>query len=83
MPTLRPCIAAGNAGVFRFPAQTSGASGHASLGPGLVATSQNFAPNGDIESGGTWRFQAWYRDPNGSCGTGFNLSNGVKVEFTQ
>ena len=29
----------------------------------------------------TWNFQFWFRDPNGPLGSGFNLSNGLKLTF--
>ena len=35
-----------------------------------------------ILSGQTKRFQFWYRDPVGPCGTGFNLSNALVLTFT-
>jgi hypothetical protein len=78
------CIGAGDKGLFRFPAGNSGPEGVITLGPGIVAhTHANFPAAGQIKAGDTWYFQAWFRDPNGPCGSGFNLSNGLKVEFTQ
>ena len=50
------------------------------LGPGIVAhTLANFPASGQINSGDTWNFQFWYRDPTGPCGFAFNLSNAVSV----
>ena len=67
----------------RFPIQNSGAGGVMTLGPGIVNyTIANFAPAFWITSGQTWRFQNWYRDPGGPCGTNFNLSNPIAVTFT-
>jgi FG-GAP repeat len=78
------CVGPGDKGLFRYPAGSSGPEGVITLGPGIVAYSHaNFPTTGHIQPGDTWYFQAWYRDPNGPCGTGFNLSNGLKVEFTQ
>jgi hypothetical protein len=78
------CVGPGNTGMFRFPPQDSGTEGVIKLGPGIVAyTHANFPPAGQIQAGDTWYFQTWYRDPNGPCGTDFNLTNGLKVEFTQ
>ncbi len=70
--------------IVRFnPPTNSGAGGTSSLGPGIVAFSiANFTPVHWITSGQTWRFQNWYRDPFGPCGTGFNLSNAIAVTFT-
>ncbi|HJO26286.1 MAG TPA: hypothetical protein QF730_03470 [Planctomycetota bacterium] len=36
--------------------------------------------NGTIHVGTEWHFQAWFRDPQGSGGSGFNLSNGLTVQ---
>jgi hypothetical protein len=37
---------------------------------------------GSIPAGGAVRtYQAWYRNPTGSCGSGFNLTNGVRVNW--
>jgi FG-GAP repeat len=78
------CVGPGDLGLFRFPVLDSGASGVIELGPGIVAQTQaSFPVAGHIQAGDTWYFQAWYRDPDGPCGTGFNLTNGLRVEFTQ
>ena len=51
-------------------------------GDSLVADSiAQFGPSGAITAGSTWNFQCWYRDPNGSCGSGFNLTNALAVVF--
>lgn len=76
------CVGAGGIGVFRFPVRNSGAAGVLVEGPGLVAHSHSsFPPQGAIEAGATWNFQAWYRDPAGPCAAGFNLSNGDSILF--
>ena len=49
---------------------------------GIVAQSQTLATAGHIDPGETWYFQTWYRDPTGPCGSGFNVSNGLQVDFT-
>lgn len=59
----------------RFDALKSTASGQAFWGPGLGAT-------GAWSAGDTRYFQAWFRDPNGPCGTGSNLTNAYAVIFT-
>lgn len=41
---------------------------------------QNLPAGASIESGDTWNFQCWYRDPQGGP-SGFNLSNGLSVKF--
>ena len=76
------CVGAGGIGLFRFlPPVNSGSAGQASLGPGIVARSQNFGGAGAIDPGETWNFQFWYRDPMGPCGTAFNLSSARAITF--
>ncbi len=79
----RRIVGAGGGSVYRYPAKNTGAAGVLPLGPGIVTYSQlNFPAAGQIQAGQIWSFQGWYRDPNGPCGKGFNLTNGVSVSFT-
>ena len=49
---------------------------------GQVSTSVALAAAGNVAPGDVRRYQAWYRDPQGSpCGTGFNLSNGLELTW--
>ena len=34
-----------------------------------------------LAPGTRWHAQAWYRDPHGPCGGGFNATNGVSITF--
>jgi len=36
---------------------------------------------GQIVPGDSWSFQHWYRDPAGSGGSGFNLSDALRIQF--
>ena len=48
------------------------------LGSGL---STMFGPQAIVEPASTWNYQGWYRDSQGPCGTGFNLTNGLSVTW--
>ena len=48
---------------------------------GTSSTSVNIAVKGQVSAGQTRRYQVWYRDPGGPCGSGFNFTNGLEVEF--
>lgn len=75
------CIDVASA-TFRFPVSQSSGAGFDVLGPGLVDyTHQSFGDAGHIDAGETWHFQTWYRDPNGPCGSGFNVTNAYSVLF--
>ncbi|MAE27510.1 MAG: hypothetical protein QF724_12085 [Planctomycetota bacterium] len=53
-------------------------------GPIVLDANLSAAPlAGQVLSGSTWYFQAWFRDPVtvGTGGAGFNLSNGLEVAF--
>ena len=53
---------------------TSSGYGTAIWGPGL-------ASQAGWQPGQTRYFQTWFRDPNGPCGTGHSLTNGLAVVF--
>ena len=74
------CVGAGSAGIYRFPARATG-SGSFQEGPIVGFSRANFPPAGQIGAGSTWHFQAWYRDPGGPCGSGFNASNALRATF--
>jgi hypothetical protein len=79
----RLVVGSGGLGVFRFlPPQSSGAQGAMLWAGGLVQQSQAMPPQAYIDAGETWYFQTWYRDPTGPCGSGFNTTNGLKIDFT-
>lgn len=77
------CVAPGSAGIYRFlPPSPISPQGTAKLGPGIVAhTHATFPSSGHIAAGDTWYFQGWYRDPLGPCGSGFNLTHGLRATF--
>jgi hypothetical protein len=56
----------------RLATATSSSTGVASFGPGLLASA-------GWTAGTTHRAQVWYRDGNGPCGRGSNLSHQVSV----
>ncbi len=60
--------------IKRIGLVSSDANGFASFGPGLSAFAQ-------WSAGQTRCFQVWYRDSNGPCASGTNLSNAYQVTF--
>lgn len=50
-------------------------------GAGEAATTASIVTNGGVSAGDTRRYQWWYRDPAGPCGTGFNFSNGLELTW--
>lgn len=52
-------------------------------GAGQLSSAESIRTNGNVSIPGTTRFyQLWYRDPIVSpCGTGANLTNGVRVDW--
>lgn len=84
MPFANGQLCIGHSTLWRFPAQSTGAEGCLQQGPGLVNTAgQLFGPFGTPTAGTVMNFQVWFRDPTGPCGAGSNLSNGIRVHFTQ
>ncbi len=67
--------------LFRFPVQNSGAAGEIALGPIAGYSKSHFPPQGHILAGSLWYFQGWFRDPQGPCGSGWNLSDAARVQF--
>ena len=69
--------------IRRLQVRTAG--GAASANPGGSETTVNIAAVGAVNPGDTRRYQWWYRNPapgGSSCGTTFNLSNGLQVVWT-
>ena len=67
-------------GIFRLgPPLTFDTGGTLTRPVDFDAPPANGGP-GEIEAGDTWQFQLWYRDPAGG-GSGFNLSDGLRVLF--
>ncbi|MFT5049372.1 MAG: glucose/arabinose dehydrogenase/PKD repeat protein [Chlamydiales bacterium] len=62
----------------RRPVRQTDAWGRLTETTGLVQWAQT---HGQIQAGSSYNFQAWFRDPPGPCGSGFNLSNGLSVTF--
>jgi hypothetical protein len=62
--------------IVRMGVRISDATGSVTWGPGLAAQ------NG-WSVGQTVYFQGWYRNVQGPCASGFNLTNGLQVTFTQ
>ena len=60
-------------GIVRFPVKNSGPGG--SFAQTGIASFLGLSP------GETRRFQGWYRDPMGPCGSAFNLTNALSVVF--
>jgi hypothetical protein len=49
---------------------------------GESQTSIDIVAMGGVAAGQTRYYQLWYRDPTGSpCGSGFNLSNGLRIDW--
>jgi len=63
--------------VFRLPTVQIDATGEATWPFDFTSPPE---PAGLVEPGETWRFQFWYRDP-AAGGAGFNLSDGLSVNF--
>jgi len=61
--------------IRRLGVKMTSGTGTVNYGPGLGAT-------GGWSAGDTRRFQIWYRDPQGGpCGSGFNLTHGIEIDF--
>ena len=64
----------GSGGVqIRYPVQNAGALG--------VIVQGNLASLAGLAPGQSIRFQGWYRDPQGPCGSAVNLSSGIIASF--
>ncbi|MFT5153997.1 MAG: hypothetical protein ACI841_004004, partial [Planctomycetota bacterium] len=62
--------------VIRLTIAGSGSNGSIDFGPSLAGA-------GGWMAGQSRYFQVWYRDPvGGPCGSGYNLTNGIAVDFT-
>ena len=77
----RLCV--GGSAVCRYPVQSTGPQGWVEELGVAHHSVDHFDPAGHIDAGQSWNFQAWYRDLQGSCGSGFNTSNAWSVSFTE
>lgn len=76
------CVGAGTVGYSRYTPKATSAVGTATWGPQLVEWGEaNFPMNAWIDAGETWHFQAWFRDVDGPCGKGVNLTNGLALTY--
>ena len=66
--------AGGNVVRLNAPIMSDGAGSADTTGITISVT-------GGVFSGDTKRYQGWYRDPGGPCGSGFNLTNGYEVNW--
>lgn len=68
---------------FRFPARMANGAGNLAFGPGEVVqhVSTKLGPPAQILPGSTWHYQIWYRDSNGPCGSNFNTTNAISVDW--
>jgi len=67
---------------FRLgPPQTVGPDGSDLRPLDFTAPPMDSGP-GAVTPGSTWSFQHWYRDPQGPGGSGFNLSDALRIQFT-
>jgi len=68
-------------GVFRLgPPVTADGSGAVQRPLDLTQPPAN-SGTGEITPGSSWYFQYWFRDPMGPGGSGFNLTDGVCLDF--
>ncbi len=77
----RLCV--GGQSLFRYPVRNTGAEGMIEELGVTQHSLDHFNSAGQISAGSTWNFQAWYRDTQGSCGSGFNTSNAWSLSFTE
>ncbi len=61
--------------VFRLPIVQANVFGESDF-----AVDYGALPGAGISAGETWNFQYWYRNPAGG-GAGFNLSDGLRIQF--
>ena len=66
--------------VLRYPVRLADAAGVLSYGPGEIVSLSGGA-TGVVTPGERRFYQGWYRDPGGPCGSSFNLSNGLMVDW--
>ena len=68
---------------FRFPARIADGAGNLAIGPGVVVdhVSSKLGPAAQILPSSTWHYQVWYRDSNGPCGSNFNTTNAISVDW--